>query len=49
MKISLWVVIHNENLVRLSYFQGINGVFVVVGKKNLVCHIMFIDFLNLMG
>lgn len=49
MKISLWVVIRNENLVSLSYFQGINGVFVVVGKKNLVFHIIFIDFLNLMG
>ena len=49
VKISLQVVICNENMVSLSYFQGMNGVFVVVGNKNLVFHIIFIDLLKLMG
>ncbi len=49
VKISLKVVIRNENMVSLSYSQGIDNVFVVVEKKNLVFHIIFIDFLKLMG
>ena len=49
MKISLRVIIRNETMVSLSYFKGVNGVFVVVGKKNLVFHIIFIDLLKLMG
>lgn len=49
VKISLQVVNRNENMVSLSYSQGINGVFVVVGNKNLVFHIIFIDFLKLIG
>ncbi len=49
VKISLEVAICNEKADSLSYSQGIDNVFVVVEKKNLVFHIIFIDFLKLMG
>lgn len=49
VKISLEVAICNEKADSLSYSQGIDNVFVVVKKKNLVFHIIFIDFLKLMG
>ena len=49
MKISLWVVIRNENLVSLSYFQGINGGVLAIYKKNLFFLIISVDFLNVLG
>lgn len=49
MKISLQVVISNEIMVSLSYFKGIDKVFVVIENKNLVFHIIFIDFWKLLG